>query len=352
MRRFYFHKIILLALLVSWAHTATAQTNGVSSSSVNTVGLWANSTEYLHVTTAGNVGIGTTSPQSALQVNGGEVQIGSSGVGCASANAGAMRYASGTMYYCNGSAWNPFSSSCFGSSSGGTDTSLASGLLAYWSFNENTGIIVYDDTGSGKNGQWSGTPGWTTGKIGSGGNFSGVNYVGLAGSISVTNVTVSAWFKTSSNGVTIVDVQSSNPLIYMEIGATTAGGTANKLVAYVRTNLGSVVVANGLTTVNDNNWHLGTIVRNTSTQQIYIYVDGNLDSTTTETDTATITATPAAIGSENGPFIFSGVIDEVGIWNVALTSTQVSALYNSGAGNGYGAFVCPAIVTPTGGFTN
>ena len=60
----------------------------------------------------GNVGIGTTAPQSKLHVQAGEVQVGSSGASCASANAGAIRYNSGTLYYCdNASTWESIDSS-------------------------------------------------------------------------------------------------------------------------------------------------------------------------------------------------------------------------------------------------
>lgn len=49
----------------------------------------------------GAVGIGTTTPNSELQVNG-EAQVGSSGNSCTSSTAGAIRYSSGTLTYCNG----------------------------------------------------------------------------------------------------------------------------------------------------------------------------------------------------------------------------------------------------------
>jgi hypothetical protein len=62
------------------------------------------------ITSAGSVGIGTTSPQSMVHAYNGEVQVGSSGASCTSSNAGAMRYSSGSMYYCNGSAWTFFNS--------------------------------------------------------------------------------------------------------------------------------------------------------------------------------------------------------------------------------------------------
>jgi hypothetical protein len=53
----------------------------------------------------GTVGIGTTSPQSLLQIYNGEVQVGSSGASCAAANAGAIRFSGSAIYYCNGTSW-------------------------------------------------------------------------------------------------------------------------------------------------------------------------------------------------------------------------------------------------------
>jgi hypothetical protein len=65
---------------------------------------YAQATLYSNSAT-GNVGIGTTSPQSLLHVYGGEVEVGSSGASCAATNAGGIRYSGGTLYYCNATAW-------------------------------------------------------------------------------------------------------------------------------------------------------------------------------------------------------------------------------------------------------
>ena len=60
----------------------------------------------------GNVGIGTTAPQSMLHIQAGEVQVGSSGASCATANQGAIRYNGGILYYCdNASTWETLDSS-------------------------------------------------------------------------------------------------------------------------------------------------------------------------------------------------------------------------------------------------
>jgi len=55
----------------------------------------------------GNVGIGTTSPATKLDVAGG-VRIGIEGTACSSSLAGTLRYNSGNVEYCNGSSWAAF----------------------------------------------------------------------------------------------------------------------------------------------------------------------------------------------------------------------------------------------------
>jgi hypothetical protein len=57
------------------------------------------------ISNTGRLGIGTSVPQSALQVSGGELQVSSGGGGCSSTNAGAIRYAGTALQYCNGSSW-------------------------------------------------------------------------------------------------------------------------------------------------------------------------------------------------------------------------------------------------------
>ena len=64
--------------------------------------------EKMRISAAGSVGIGTTSPQSKLDVAG-SVRVGSDATGCSGANAGAMKFNSPNIEYCNGTSWVAFS---------------------------------------------------------------------------------------------------------------------------------------------------------------------------------------------------------------------------------------------------
>src|SRR4030042_6016194 len=70
------------------------------------------------------------------------------------------------------------------------------GLVGYWSFEENTGTKVGDMSNSGNYGTWNGTGShWTTGKFGNGGSFNGSDdYVNVTNNgLGLTSWTISAW---------------------------------------------------------------------------------------------------------------------------------------------------------------
>ncbi len=60
------------------------------------------------ILTGGNVGIGTTTPQSKLDVNG-AIRVGADATACSATIAGAMRFNTPNVEYCNGTAWTAFS---------------------------------------------------------------------------------------------------------------------------------------------------------------------------------------------------------------------------------------------------
>lgn len=75
-------------------------------------GVWTENSGDIYYN-IGDVGIGTNSPASALDINGG-VRIGYDGGSCTGTNKGTLRYtsASDAWEYCNGSAWSPFKEPC------------------------------------------------------------------------------------------------------------------------------------------------------------------------------------------------------------------------------------------------
>ncbi len=158
-----------------------------------------------------------------------------------------------------------------------------------WHLPNGTSLSANDSTVNENNGTPGTGVGATAGFIDGGASFSGASsaYITLPSSSAAWNfandVTVSAWIKTAGNGMGVLLLQPGTPLVYLEVGPTTAGGYSNNAVAYFRADDGDLVIANGKTAVNDNNWHNIQAVRSTG-NSVNIYVDGILDSTTPYAD--------------------------------------------------------------------
>ncbi|MBI4119904.1 MAG: LamG domain-containing protein, partial [Parcubacteria group bacterium] len=202
-----------------------------------------------------------------------------------------------------------------------------------------------DFSGQGNTGTLTNGPTWTTsGRLGKALSFDGSNdyvNVGTPSVLSITsNLTISLWFKISSLTV------ANNPHLAGKgyNGTNTAYGFGfNQLGIGPSNNTGALSiatyngVANGAYTSrvfssSDNNWTHAVAVWDGS--QWRLYVNGVQDTNTQGTQTAPYSSTAKFyIGAQdsNGSNIrfFNGLIDEVRIYNRALSAAEVLQLYNS-----------------------
>ena len=141
---------------------------------------------------------------------------------------------------------------------------------------------------------------------------------------------VSLWIKPDSTQ--LVDWQ-----YYTPISAVTTHGNGLRTRKYGNST-GHVVISGsafGSTKLNDGNWHHLVCVFTSSDDRVKIYVDGN---TTPEVNT-TIAGYEyfnmnTIIGQRgNSSEYFPGLIDEVAIFNRALNTTEIAALYDGSGSN-------------------
>ena len=85
-------------------------------------------------------------------------------------------------------------------------------------------------------------------------------------------------------------------------------------------------------TITDTNWHHLVFINNGDTTNSQIFIDGTEATYSTHnTGISNLHSSSVEnkIGTQgSGQYYFNGKIDEVAIWNTALTSTQVSEIYN------------------------
>lgn len=217
------------------------------------------------------------------------------------------------------------------------------GLVAYWAFNEWQGDIAFDLVG-GNSGLLSHTE-WSGGVVGGAivldGGESYVDCGSAAGLISVAEFTIAAWVRFSTEGVSRAIVAVANG-----VGAQ----TADYGVMVNHTDVGTIRVLlsdgsqlqsiRGVTPIGDAAWHHVAVVMNASA--ISLYVDGKPDAKPVDR-----TVVPQVAGafrlflgdlrplSTATAWKLNGGIDEVRIYNRALSAEQIGVLYSE-EGRGIG----------------
>jgi uncharacterized surface protein with fasciclin (FAS1) repeats len=225
------------------------------------------------------------------------------------------------------------------STNGGTTTGATG---AFYTFDEGKGTIAADTSGNGNDGTINGAA-WTTGKNGSGLRFNGVdNYVSIP-PMNFDEISISAWFYKNANDTVNADAifggwkQNANAQNEEGLELRFYNGRPDTLQFGVITQNSSGVRREGFATYNLGNsvgkWYhvTGTYTKATGEQKLY--VNGQL--VNTQNHPAGNTVVPLTyypdmrIGysrADNG--YFNGVIDDVRIYNRALSSQDVSTIYS------------------------
>ncbi|MFC1713038.1 LamG domain-containing protein [Candidatus Poribacteria bacterium] len=217
-------------------------------------------------------------------------------------------------------------------------SALTDGLVAYWAMDGD----LADGSGNGNDGTPVGDPIWADGPIGFGQSlsFDGVDdHVTLGAGPSLsgpTDFTVGLWVKTDSSG--------ENTLVQQRMGGGTgylgqyilSVGTAHNApidpgqVYFMIYNNGFQWEIMSTQTINDGAWHYVAGVR--SGEIGTIYIDGRADATATGPIQDLGGDIEVAIGRDirDGGQYLEGQLDEVVIYNRALTENELAQLASSG----------------------
>ena len=215
---------------------------------------------------------------------------------------------------------------------GGAIPSIWNGLQAYYTADNTPNDALGTYNGTLVNGATYGT-----GIINQGFSFDGVNdYVDLPDNTFdyLSDFSISGWFNTNSlsGDKSIYNVQngSAEAVRIMTSGDKLTFRIINSFVSYS---------VNSITTLSINTWYhfVATFEQGVGKK---LYINGVLDNSDSVTNVPSTASTLyKAIGAYKLPstgHYFNGIIDEIAEFNgTLLTPTQVTELYNSGAGLQY-----------------
>ena len=207
---------------------------------------------------------------------------------------------------------------------------LTEGLVGYWSFDDSANP-GRDDSGNGNDGTVYGAT-WTTGKFGGALSFDGVdNYVSVPDDAALDvlgDITISAWVYCTRSGSYQAIVTKcvgggarNNPFDFR----TTSNATPN--LAFVRADAIAHERVYSTVAIPMSQWHHVSVRVENNIPDFYVngfvtrkYAD------TTFTRTPTGNANPLLIGRRDDGLYFNGLIDEVRIYNRALSGSEIMAL--------------------------
>jgi hypothetical protein len=142
-------------------------------------------------------------------------------------------------------------------------------------------------------------------------------------------LTINVWFKTNTSGGgggSIVNKYQNGSLNGYNLSLLASNGHYKTQYYY---NGSNNVTGETTTTYNDNQWHMATAVYSNS--DLKMYIDNSLVKTVSWTGTpqATTTTRDLLIGKldEAVNYFYQGYIDDISLYNSALTLSQIDSLY-------------------------
>ncbi len=188
-------------------------------------------------------------------------------------------------------------------------------LVGWWRFDEGSGTVAHDTSGNSNDGTFNGDPQWVSGFIGGALEFDGVDDYVAIGDLDLTgSFTLTCWMRPSSlpGGWHSVVIKEDDYGIEFN-GSTLEGGTwPNGWHGYVSTTISTPAI-----------WYHAALTWNGSDLEMFI----DASSVGQNTGTHASNNKPLLFGSwDTSSEFFHGIIDDVRIYNVALSAEEIEAL--------------------------
>jgi Tol biopolymer transport system component len=233
---------------------------------------------------------------------------------------------------------------------------LPDGLVSHWKLDEGSGTIANDSVGS-NHGTIHGAQ-WSAGQVNSALSLDGSNdYVNVPDNPALnitTDLTISAWVNFARGGN--FQNGSEQAIVSKAVGSGTRNNpydfrTDNspepRLVLVRADAAGHEAVGSGAKHISLREWH--HVIVTVKNNSVDFYIDGIITGTNgTLIKYATGNTRPLCVGKRDDGLYFNGLIDEVLIFNRAMSAEEVQLLYQAGL-NGSGSAMDPLFADAAAG---
>jgi hypothetical protein len=233
---------------------------------------------------------------------------------------------------------NKIGSTAVASSTNACTTGISCGLVGYWTFDGKDIVngVILDKSGTGNNGNpvsIASSTFYAPGKIGQGARFDGVNDSVVVPDNSSINPTGSmSWGGWTYRFSNVANQSPINKITIGTLGYMLYSGISSAQQCYgyglTPTFINDVII------VPKNTWVHYMCVYDGST--LKIYRNGELGNSSAVTGSITHTTNPLKIGTY-GSTSFDGKVDDMRVYNRALSAQEVQQLYSMGGNNKLGS---------------
>lgn len=220
-----------------------------------------------------------------------------------------------------------------------TSAQEKNGLVAHWSFDEEQGEVVKDSSGNGYNGKIvkaKRVKGIKGNAIEFNGNDSYVEcFTGDSNLSIVDGITIEAWVKISPGDLNSAlglpdEISDTHHMIVSKIGgATWYLSISRKSVFFSPWLNGKQTYLAGKKTISANEWYHIACSWDAGTGEYRTYLDGQIDVNMVYKGVLGKSKQNLLIGAyaKKGGFFLKGIIDEIAIYNRALTTQEIATNY-------------------------
>ena len=228
-------------------------------------------------------------------------------------------------------------------------TPAPSGLVSWWQAEGNGNDIIGTNNATVPAGVT-----YAIGEVGQAFNFNGTTTLTVADapSLDPTNaLTIEYWVYVRgkmngiwSQSVFTKDGATSSRQYMLNVGDSSTTLGAGDFRAHIGVPSG-LKILDSLAVIQSNTWY--HVAETYDGAALKLYVNGSLDSQMAVTGPIITTTQPVRIGGDApaGPYYFNGMVDEISLYNRALSSNEIAAIYNAGTSGKCYTPVAPTITT-------
>lgn len=224
-----------------------------------------------------------------------------------------------------------------------TDESCPNGMISYWKLDEYGPVNYFLDSYAGLTGSTSDStrPVQDTGIVNQARKFDGKSEITVPENSAFdwethTSFSIELWIKTNQPGTgnkVFIGKYRGNSKMLWWLGY----GGENKIMFSVTDSSGIGAQLTARKIITDSKWHYIVAIRNDNEHVLQIYVDGKSDGIISTFFTGDFKGNgPVYIGYFYDGYHYNGLLDEIALYNRALTQNEISQHYQDGLiGKGY-----------------